>query len=139
MATVPKGTYTLRITDSQLIQEMKAAKNGKSFDSDIFKLHKMKWSAKVSPVGRYKENTQNAKVSLMVYLLAMPSHLSKVAVRYNLKFIEGNKNWSNRYTFDVKNGGNIGSSFFQRNELLKHSSFTFEITLELIQLYDMNG
>merc|ERR1712130_968965 len=76
--------------------------------------------------------------SIFLTLATLLSHLSKVAARFEL-FFQGEGVWSGCWDFR-NNDMNYGKGqCFERKELLKHNSFTFKVSVEIIALYDENG
>eukprot|EP01084_Bolivina_argentea_P133444 235507_1 len=138
MASEQKKVYEWKVTGTDLIQRMKSAKNGESFDSDLFRFNKAKWYIKCCPDGQKKGSS--GYVGLFLYLAFMPSQWGKVSVKMQLRFIEENKTCNRQYKYEMN--GTKGAGFHKlcaQNQLLTHDTFTFEVTIELIQLYDING
>eukprot|EP01083_Nonionella_stella_P012139 34458_1 len=133
---VLKQSYTWKIKDD-LIEQVKSAQPSVGFKSSIFKMHNMKWYLRINPNGT--DETEKGNASIWIFLVDFPSHLSKFEFRFQFKFIEGGQVYNNN-SYWTKEYTNIGcAKLLQTDQLQQHDSFTFEVNIQIIQLYDVKG
>eukprot|EP01084_Bolivina_argentea_P126562 224082_1 len=124
-----KSWYTWIITDPSMLQKIKNAECGESFQTDYFEIHPLpvKWRIKLYSNGLNKNNKGNLQLYVDIKLLLQ--RLSHITVSFELLFHQVMQSWTpSNLIFD--GGGGHGSycmSYFQDIQKFDKLSFRFYV------------
>eukprot|EP01084_Bolivina_argentea_P201538 344492_1 len=132
-----KNTYTWKISDTEMIQQIRTCKGDKHFVSDIFKLHNISWDLRFYPNGTGKDN--GGGVTLRLCSVKYPSNVKRANYRQNIIFVEGNKSHTRIVPSAWTGEAYGGDQFFDTKALLNYDCLTFKVSIDIIDLLNGEG
>merc|ERR1712176_422857 len=96
------GSYTWKITDPSLLQQIKSAKPGNEFKSDKFSLFGFKWYLELNPNGI--NHSRKGNVSIFLYLMASSPKIHSLTFKRKCTLIEDGSSYSGSY--EITNNDN---------------------------------
>eukprot|EP01083_Nonionella_stella_P214841 773770_1 len=135
------GKYTWSIKEKATIDRIRKAEEGTVFISKVFELFHLKFVMEFYPIS-HKTDTQTEDVSaLYISLLSMPSRVYSISLGYTLRLKETNTEDSNFVVFQ-DSSTSIGWSRHVAPDaqvVRTIDSLTFEVELDLLDIYDQDG
>eukprot|EP01083_Nonionella_stella_P072925 196843_1 len=95
------STYTWKITDPSLVEQMKNAKNERGWTSPTFSASGFRWYCIVYPNGIRKSAT--GYVGLYLYLSFVPPKVKSISIGFELRLLETDTYFNANRSFDKDN------------------------------------
>eukprot|EP01083_Nonionella_stella_P176760 619336_1 len=127
-------TYTWKITDPSLVQQMKNAKNESKWSSPTFAAGGFKWYLDVYPNGLDK--SVKGYVDLFLYLAFVPPKVKSIPARYELRLIETDTFYKNRKSFDKSEMNSGWTRKLLHNQIQNLSTLTFSAKVDVLGVID---
>eukprot|EP01083_Nonionella_stella_P308142 1085950_1 len=129
------STYTWKITDTSLVQQMKNAKNKAKWNSSAFSAGGFRWYLEVNPNGTRESSLGYVKVYL--YLACLPPKVKSIQIGYELCLIETGTVFKGNKTFEKEhiNAGGF-SKQLQTNTIQNLTTLTFSAKINIYGVFD---
>eukprot|EP01083_Nonionella_stella_P147601 466041_1 len=127
-------TYTWKITDPSLVQQMKNSKNESKWSSPTFAAGGFKWYLDVYPNGLDK--SVKGYVDLFLYLAFVPPKVKSIPARYELRLIETDTFYKNRKSFDKSEMNSGWTRKLLHNQIQNLSTLTFSAKVDVLGVID---
>eukprot|EP01083_Nonionella_stella_P179101 634752_1 len=129
------STYTWKITDPSLVQQMKNAKNKSSWKSPTFSAGGFRWNLHVYPNGNKESLVGYVHPNL--FLACLPPKVKSIHIGYQLCLIETDSIYNANKAFD-KDNTNSGwlPKQLQTNKIQNLSTFTFSAKIDINGVFD---
>eukprot|EP01083_Nonionella_stella_P176759 619334_1 len=130
-------TYTWKITDPSLVQQMKNAKNESKWTSPTFSAGGFKWYLDVYPNGIDK--SWKGYVDHFLFLAFLPPKVKSIRVRYELRLMETDsvdKHSGHSKSFDKSNMNWGWSRKLLHNQIQNLRTLTFSAKVDVLGVID---
>eukprot|EP01084_Bolivina_argentea_P052934 97185_1 len=129
--------YIWRIDNKNLLYKMKNALNGEQFESEIFRMGRLKWMIKVFSNGEAEADVGNG--DMLIYLVSLSPKLKGICVFYKISLLE----------LGVMKNSTVGlthsrmkwwtENMWKLQDIQNLESLTFELNVNILDIFDKNG
>eukprot|EP01084_Bolivina_argentea_P291124 500313_1 len=131
------GGFTWKCNE-KFVQKICKAKHSQAFESKIFEIGQIKWFLRLYPNGSGKNNMGH--VNLFLYIVSIPSDISKLRVKYSIVCKETETHWNHIKDYKPHAMGSGWSNHrLPKDKLFKFTSFSFKIKLAILEKYDLHN
>eukprot|EP01084_Bolivina_argentea_P169377 293634_1 len=134
---LPFDTFVYKIEMEQLSVMKQLGENGMEYTSDWFRMFGMDFFLQLYPFG--KDKNDNGFTNLCIRMVEIPSDNVVVSLRYSVYMVESNVRFSRSAIFTEKRlVESWGSERYSTKTFVSLETFTIELMMELVDVYD-NG